>query len=70
LVVGGGYQRIRFPKDGGAGVEDYQTAPSAVPLTAGSKVEIRTFERRYITIDGKPIGAPVDDALEGAPPPR
>ena len=73
LVMGGGYQRIRLPASGAA-VQAPQVTPAAVPLTPKSKVEIRSLERRYITIDGKPVGEPLDDAasqqLEGARPPR
>jgi hypothetical protein len=38
-------------------------------LREGSRVEIRELTRRYIVIDGKPIGQPLDE-LEGSPPPR
>jgi hypothetical protein len=69
LVTGSTYQRIHFPP-AGMGVQAPQTTPAAVPLSPGSKVEIRTLERRYIVIDGKPVGPPLDDAaqpLEGPP---
>jgi hypothetical protein len=70
LVMGGSYQRIRIPATG-APVQAPQVTPAAVPLTPSSKVEIRSLERRYITIDGKPVGEPLDDAasqqLEGSP---
>jgi len=73
LVMGGSYQRIRLPASG-ADVQAPQVTPAAVPLTPKSKVEIRSLERRYITIDGKPVGEPLDDAasqqLEGARRPR
>lgn len=69
LVTGGSYQRVKLPKAGG-GVRAPEVTPAAAPLTSKSRVEIRTIERRYVTVDGKPIGAPLDDALEGAPPPR
>ena len=69
LVTGGGYQRVKLPKAGG-GVRAPEVTPAAAPLTPQSSVEIRTIERRYITIDGKPVGDPLDDALEGTPPPR
>jgi hypothetical protein len=73
LVISGGYQRIRLPA-AGAAVQAPQVTPAAVPLTPKSKVEILSIERRYIAIDGKPVGVPLDDAasqqLEGARPPR
>lgn len=72
LVTGSSYQRVHFPKQGG-GVQAPEVTPAAAPLTPKSVVEIRTVERRYVTIDGKPVGPPLDDAaepLEGAPPRR
>jgi hypothetical protein len=69
LVTGGGYQRLRLPARGIA-VQAPEVTPAAAPLTPRSKVEIRSLERRYIVVDGKPVGPPLDDALEGAPPPR
>jgi hypothetical protein len=69
LVTGSGYQRVRLPKAGG-GTQPPMVVPAAAPLTSKSQVEIRTIERRYITIDGRPVGEPLDDALEGTPPPR
>ena len=69
LVTGGGYQRVKLPKAGG-GVRAPEVTPAAAPLTPRSAVEIRTLERRYVTIDGKPVGAPLDDALVGPPPRR
>ncbi len=72
LVTGGSYQTIRFPRSGGGSVAP-RAAPAAVPLAPTNKVEIRSIERRYITIDGNPIGDPLDVAtqqLEGASPPR
>ena len=69
LVTGGSYQRVRLPQ-AGAGTRAPEVTPASAPLTPKSTVEIRTIERRYITIDGKPVGDPLDDALEGSPPPR
>jgi hypothetical protein len=72
LVTGAMYQRVQFPQSGG-GVQAPEVTPAAVPLTPDSAVEIRTIERRYVTVDGKPVGLPLDDAaqpLEGAVPPR
>ncbi|MGN6497320.1 MAG: DUF4153 domain-containing protein [Tsuneonella sp.] len=69
LVTGGGYERVRLPAAGG-GVQAPQVTPAAAPLTPRSTVEIRTLPRRSIVVDGKPVGPPLDDALEGPPPPR
>lgn len=72
LVTGSTYQRVQFPSAGG-GVQAPEVTPAAVPLTPDSAVEVRTIERRYIMVNGKPVGPPLDDAaqpLEGAAPPR
>ncbi|HEY6815281.1 MAG TPA: DUF4153 domain-containing protein [Croceibacterium sp.] len=48
-------------------------AAAAEKFTEDSVVEIRTIEKRYIFVDGKPLADPVEDAvtpLEGSPPPR
>ena len=47
-----------------------EVAPAVKPLGPGSAVEVRTVERRYIFIDGEPVGPPIEDALEGRPWPR
>jgi hypothetical protein len=64
LVTGGGYQRIRVPATG-MPASAPQVTPAAAPLTSNSKVEVRSIERRYIVVDGKPVGEPLDGALEG-----
>jgi hypothetical protein len=72
LVNGSSYQRLRFPASG-AGERAVETMPAAAPLTPATKVEIRSVERRYIFVDGKPIGEAIDQPvqpLEGPPPPR
>lgn len=72
LVMGGGYQRLHFPKAGGA-VRAPEAVPAAAPLTARSTVEVRAIERRYVVVDGKPVGPPLDqtsNSLEGPAPPR
>lgn len=72
LVNGSSYQRLRFPASG-AGERVVETMPAAAPLTPATKVEIRSVERRYIFVDGKPIGEAIDQpaqSLEGPPPPR
>ena len=47
-----------------------EVAPAVKPLGPGSAVEVRTVERRYIFVDGEPVGPPIEDALEGRPWPR
>jgi hypothetical protein len=44
-----------------------------VVLLPDSKVEVRTIARRYITVDGVPVGQPLEEPgspLEGPPPRR
>jgi hypothetical protein len=42
--------------------ESIVSEPSQVPeLTPGSTVEVRKVERRYVFVDGKPLGPPLDD---------
>lgn len=68
IVTGPGYQTVDLPSDG-AVVGTKQAAE--VELKADSKVEVRTLPRRYITVDGVPIGQPLDDSRVEAPrPPR
>jgi len=72
LVMGGAYQRIRVPATGAA-VQAPQVTPAAAPLTPKSTVEVRSIPQRYIVVDGKPVGPPLDEAaqpLEGVSPPR
>jgi len=49
-----------------------EVAPTSdVTLRPDSKVEVQTLPRRYITVDGVPIGQPLDDSKVEAPrPPR
>jgi hypothetical protein len=72
LVMGGAYQRIRVPATGAA-VQAPQVTPAAAPLTPKSTVGVRSIPQRYIVVDGKPVGPPLDEAaqpLEGVSPPR
>ena len=64
-----------YASEGAAGLamvaaEEDASEPPA--LTPESEVEIRTVEKRYIYVDGRPIGPPLDDAsaLEAGPPRR
>jgi hypothetical protein len=71
LVNGPGYQTVELPTSDPY-VEVARPAPR-VTLRPDSKVEIRTLSRRYIVVDGQPIGQPLEDtaiALDGPPPPR
>ena len=50
-----------------------ETPASGKEFSENSTVEIRTIEKRYIFVDGKPLRDPLEDAatpLEGNPPPR
>lgn len=67
LINESSYERVVLP-DGTSGV-DSAKYPAPPKLGSASKVEVRTVERRYIFIDGRPIDPPLDE-LEGAPPPR
>ncbi len=69
IVQGSGYQEIIATSPDMAPIRAPEAAPAAVKLEKGSKVEIREVPKRYVFIDGKPIGQPIDE-LEGAPPPR
>ena len=71
FVQNGRYQRVNLP----SGVLEPRTevapAPSRV-FGPDSTVEIREVPTRYLYVDGRPIGPPLDDAsaLEGSPPAR
>jgi len=68
IVQSSGYQVITFGGEG-AGVEEPEVAAAALPIRDGTVVEIREVPTRYIFVDGKPVGPPLD-ALEGEAPPR
>lgn len=69
LIQGSTYVDVTLPT-----AQPYvEAAPAArrVILLPDSKIEVRTIPRRYITVDGVPIGQPLDDTrVEGPPPPR
>ena len=69
LVSSTNYTRLYLPTEREA-VPVAEAVPPAQPLGPASEVEVRTVERRYIFVDGKPVGQPLEDQLEGAPPPR
>ena len=71
IVQGSNWIDVTLPAD----APYVETAPAArrVILLPDSKVEVRTIARRYITVDGVPVGQPLEDPgspLEGPPPRR
>jgi hypothetical protein len=68
IVQSGGYQVVGLGGTTGA-VPDPEVAPAAVPIRDTTVVEIREVPTRYIFVDGKPLGPPLD-SLEGEAPPR
>ncbi len=72
IVQGSGYQELLL-KPGQPGTFAPETAPAAVALEDGSTVEIREVPTRYVFIDGKPVGQPLESPtapLEAGPSPR
>jgi hypothetical protein len=59
LVEGAGYQ-VFLLGAGKPATAQPETAPAAVPFSDHSKVEVREVPKRYIVIDGKPVGPPLD----------
>ena len=59
LVEGAGYQ-VFLLGEGKPATAEPETAPAAPLLDGNSQVEIRSLPKRYITIDGKPVGPPLD----------
>ena len=72
IVQGAGYT-VAILKPGQARVPEPEVAEPAVILEDNSTVEIREVPSRYIFIDGKRIGRPLEEPtapLEGTAPPR
>ena len=71
FVQNGRYQRVNLPSGALEPRTEVAPAPSRV-FGPDSTVEIREVPTRYLYVDGRPIGPPLDDAsaLEGSPPPR
>lgn len=70
LVQGSGFTEVDLSASGG---NELVNAPDVPELKPGSTVEVREVRRRYIFVDGKPLGLPLGiDAspLDGARPPR
>jgi hypothetical protein len=57
LVQGSGFTELDLTPSGGGALVN---APEMPELKAGSKVEVREVPRRYVFIDGKPLGLPLD----------
>ncbi len=68
IVQTGSYEVVTIGRDG-SGVRPPEVAPAVAPIRDDSVVEIREVPARYIFVDGKAMGPPLD-ALEGTPPPR
>ena len=69
FVQNGRYQRVSLP----SGVMEPRTevAPAAsARFGRGSRVEIGTVEKRYIIVDGQPVGPPLEDIGLPVPPAR
>jgi hypothetical protein len=59
LVEGAGYQ-VFLLGEGKPATAEPEVAPAAVAVSDRSNVEIRELPRRFIVIDGKPVGPPLD----------
>jgi hypothetical protein len=66
LIEGNGFRKLELPWREPQGSTGVKAAPPAVEVESGSQlkpgstVEIRTVQRRYIFVDGKPMGQPLD----------
>lgn len=72
LVSGSGFIEATLPV-GAKETRPDSPARSLPTLGPASTVEVRTVEKRYVFVDGKPLGQPLDDipsALEATPPRR
>ncbi|MBO9519292.1 MAG: DUF4153 domain-containing protein [Porphyrobacter sp.] len=70
LVAGNSWSPLVLPESSTMGLAAAYAIPGPLaPLTPESTVEIRSVPRRYIFVDGKPIGEALDD-LEGRLAPR
>jgi hypothetical protein len=59
FVMNGRYQRVALP--GGTLEPSTEVAPPALPrFGRDSTVELGTVEKRYILVDGRPVGPPLD----------
>jgi hypothetical protein len=72
IVQGGGYEVVVL-KPGQAAAMLPEVAAPAVTMEDSSTVEIREVPKRYVFIDGKPVGPPLEEPtapLEGQPAAR
>lgn len=71
FIEGDGYQRAVLPAKAEPPARAEPPAARRVPPPSGA-IEIRAVPTRYIFVDGRAIGPPLDDAsaLEAGPPPR
>jgi hypothetical protein len=72
IIQSGTYQVVLLAP-GKPGVLAMDTTPVGGPLTDQSKVEVREVPKRYIFVDGKPVGPPLPESstpLEAGPPRR
>jgi hypothetical protein len=66
LIEGNGFRKLELPWREPQGSTGVKAAPPAVEVESGSQlkpgstVEIRTVQKRYIFVDGKPMGQPLD----------
>ena len=60
LVEQGGYEPLTLPLAMRSGLQRSAVRPFPPPLDGNSKVEVRELTRRYVTIDGLPLGPPLD----------
>jgi hypothetical protein len=59
FVMNGRYQRVILPQ--GTLEPATEVAPAGLPrFGRDSEVEVRTVEKRYIVVDGRPVGPPLD----------
>ncbi len=60
LVEQGGYEPLTLPLAMRGGLQRSAVRPFPPPLDGNSKVKVRELTRRYVTIDGVPLGPPLD----------
>lgn len=61
LVESYRYSRVRLRKDDAVPIDAVSPQRAVGRLFPSSRVEVRSVERRYIFVDGRPIGPPLDD---------
>ena len=60
LVEQGGYEPLTLPLAMRSGLQRSAARPLPPPLDGNSQVQVRELTRRYVTIDGVPVGPPLD----------